>query len=409
MEELLIKRDNENVVISLFGKVDSVYSANHTEEIINAVTPEDSLVIDLEGVDYISSAGLRIILRCAKSTKKFEVINASEQVYEVFQMSGFTEIIKIKRAKRILSIEGKQVIGQGANGKVYRYDLDTIIKVYKEDYNMNDIENEIAMSKKAFMSGIPTAIPFDIVKIKEGGFGCVYEMLKSETMSSLMSKNPEKTAYFTELYAKTLNTFMHTHSIDDALPKKIDYAYDWCDFFDNSNTFSPEVNAKIRKLIDTIPDSDILVHGDFHMQNVMFQNDEPIIIDMDTLGIGHPLFEITFVYYSLILFDMARPEKTLEFFGLPYEVCKKIYHDTFELVFKDKSEEEKKDIQSKIEMLANIRMSYRCFKYLPYDYEKAEYSIKYVNDNIDKVTTLECNIWGYWNDQRRLFKRIWKI
>ncbi len=392
MEEIIINKIDNKLVIKLSGKIESTFAEAHGEEIFSKITQQDDVTIDLEDVSYVSSAGLRIILKCAKLAKTIEVINVDVDVYEVFSISGFTEMIKIKRAKRVLSIEGKEVIGQGANGKVYRYDIDTIIKVYREGTNMDDIENEIAMSKKAFILGVPTAIPFDIVRIKEGGYGCVYELLKSDVMSNLIVKNPGKTGKFTELFASALSAFLHTETYDETLPKKTEYVNEWIEYFEENKIYSPDVISKIKKLISTIADGHTLVHGDFHIKNIMFQNDEPIIIDMDTLGVGHPLFEIAYSYYAMVAYDELTPEKTLDFFGIDYEITKKIYEDTFNIVFKDKSEEERKDIQEKASFLAHLRISYRANHHVPSDHHKAQHAVQYVLDNIDKFTTLDFKI-----------------
>lgn len=389
MNEVSINKVENKVYISLYGKIDSVFAMNHQDEIFSSVNQDIDLTLDFSHVEYISSAGLRIVLKCAKLAKSMIVIEVNEAVYEVFSMSGFTEIINLKRAKRELSIEGKELIGEGANGKVYRYDIDTIIKVYKDSSHIEYIENEISMSKKAFILGVPTAIPFDIVKIKEGGYGAVYELLKSDVLSSLIAKYPEKTVYFIKLFAEALSKFLHSETFDETLPKKIEYPNSWVSFLDENHIFSDEVIAKIKALLRTVENGHTLVHGDFHIKNVMLQKEEPIIIDMDTLGIGHPIFELTYTFYSMVEFDKIRPEKSFKFFGINYDVVSKIYYDTFDMIFKDKSKEEKKDIQNKITFLANLRIAYRTHHHLPLDLEKGEVAVKYINENIDKLETLD--------------------
>lgn len=389
MNEVVINREASLVTVSLIGRVDSEFVLNYGDEVFATSDKDNEITFDFEQVEYISSAGLRLVLKCAKNSKSVQVINANESVYEIFSMSGFTEIIKVKRALRVLSIEGKQLIGEGANGKVYRYDVDTIIKVYKDWSNLSYIENEISMSKKAFMLKVPTAIPFDIVKIKEGGYGCVYELLKSDVMSNIISKNPEKTPKFTKLFASALSSFLHTETYDDALPKKTEYVNEWIQFFEENKIYSPEVISKIKALISTVENGHTLVHGDFHINNIMFQDDEPIIIDMDTLGVGHPIFELAYCYYSMVGFDELNPEKTISFFGVDHSVVNKIYFDTFDIVFSEKTAEEKKDIQSKIEFLSHLRISYRANHHTPKDPLRAENSTKYIIDHVDKLTTLD--------------------
>ena len=66
------------------------------------------------------------------------------------------------RKYKEVSVDGCKIIGRGAKGEVYRYDDELIIKVYNQKNTYRDVEREIALSRKAFILGIPTAISFGI-------------------------------------------------------------------------------------------------------------------------------------------------------------------------------------------------------------------------------------------------------
>ena len=83
---------------------------------------------------------------------------------EVFNMTGFSEIMEIEPACRKISIDGCEVIGRGACGECFRIDDETIIKLYYGNADIDWIEHEKSLSKKAFVMGIPTAISYDIVE-----------------------------------------------------------------------------------------------------------------------------------------------------------------------------------------------------------------------------------------------------
>ena len=106
-----------------------------------------------------------MILRLRKQEPELAIVNASPEVYEIFEMTGFTEMMPVSRAYRRVSVDGCEVIGQGANGKVYRLDPETIIKVYLNPNSLPDIHRERELARKAFVLGIPTAIPYDVVKV----------------------------------------------------------------------------------------------------------------------------------------------------------------------------------------------------------------------------------------------------
>ncbi len=115
------------------GRIDSA-NADSTEKEMRAVCAANAapgLVLDLEKLVYISSAGLRVVLRLRKDYPEMKMINASAEVYDILDMTGFTEMIPVSKAYRRLNIEGCERIGQGANGTVYRLDGETVIKVYR--------------------------------------------------------------------------------------------------------------------------------------------------------------------------------------------------------------------------------------------------------------------------------------
>ena len=112
MENVTYKMQDNTLVFAFNGKISSENAAAVEEkvnEIIKAQTHEN-VVVDAENLEYISSAGLRVILRLKKAEPSLKVINVSADVYEIFDITGFTEIITIEKAYRKLSVEGCEAI-----------------------------------------------------------------------------------------------------------------------------------------------------------------------------------------------------------------------------------------------------------------------------------------------------------
>ena len=98
---------NEGILtIYLEGELNS-YSAEPIEKEIDEIIKENkfkSLVLDFEKIHYISSAGLRVVLKLKQKFDDVKIINASLEVYDVFQMTGFTSMMDIKKALRKVDI-----------------------------------------------------------------------------------------------------------------------------------------------------------------------------------------------------------------------------------------------------------------------------------------------------------------
>ena len=184
--------DKDILYIAIEGRVDASNAAL-TEEKIFAIkndNPGKYIVIDADNLEYISSAGLRVILKVRKEEPKLAIINVSSDVYEVFDMTGFTDMVTVEKAYPRMSVEGCEFIAKGANGAVYRYDDETIIKTYFAKDALPEIKQERENARRAFVLGINTAIPYGIVRVGDG-YGTGTELLNATSVTTLIRKSPD--------------------------------------------------------------------------------------------------------------------------------------------------------------------------------------------------------------------------
>ena len=104
--------DNE-LTLYLEGELNSYNADNIEKEIDGTLKPQsfDKLVLDFSHITYISSAGLRIILKLKQQYNDISIVETSLEVYDIFSMTGFTNIMDIKKGlKRIyLSVPSSDV------------------------------------------------------------------------------------------------------------------------------------------------------------------------------------------------------------------------------------------------------------------------------------------------------------
>lgn len=94
-----VNRNAEEVVIGVVGRLDTTTSPTLEKSINEEVLNAKNLILDMKGLDYISSAGLRVLLSAQKKMQQIgsmKVINVCEQVMEVFEMTGFADILTIE-------------------------------------------------------------------------------------------------------------------------------------------------------------------------------------------------------------------------------------------------------------------------------------------------------------------------
>ena len=356
--------DIKNGVLTIFpvGQLDSSNSEESEHEIrqIFLNNPADSHVMDANELQYISSAGLRSVLRLRKDFPSLKIINTSPEVYSIFEMTGFTEMMSVEKAYRVISVDGCQIIGQGANGIVYRLDPDTIIKVYRRADSLPDIQRERELARKAFIKGIPTAIPYDVVKVGDG-YGSVFELLNAKSFGDLLIEDPENLDNLAEQASGLLKQIHKTELNRGEMPDMKATVLKWAESL--SEFLSDDNYEKLYGLISEIPDDNHLLHGDFQVKNVMLQNGEVLLIDMDTLCLGHPIFEFANTYLSHVGFGDLDHDNMDRFFGISYELSVSFWRKLVHYYFENESESSCDVIEQKAQIIAYTRMMARIIRH----------------------------------------------
>lgn len=94
-----IDKDNDKVLIKIEGRLDTTTAPELEKAINDEGEVLKNLVLDFNGVNYISSAGLRVLLTAQKKMNiqgSMELINVNEDVMDIFEMTGFADILVIK-------------------------------------------------------------------------------------------------------------------------------------------------------------------------------------------------------------------------------------------------------------------------------------------------------------------------
>lgn len=360
MFRLTAKPEGDTQILLLQGRIDSANAADAEAQIRAAADGiSGELVFDAGALEYISSAGLRVILRMKKLRNEMRIINVSPEVYEIFDMTGFTEMMDISKAYRKLSVDGCEVIGEGANGKVYRIDADTIVKVYKNHDALEEIHNERELARKAFVMGVPTAIPYDVVQVGDL-YGSVFELLNAKSFAKIMIADPSKTDELAKASVDILKTMHATMLKPGELPDKKAEALVWAEFC--REHLPADVGDKLVSLVQAVPDTYNMLHGDYHIKNIMQQNGENLLIDMDTLAMGHPIFEFSAIYAAYIGFSCIDHEQVMRFLGIPYEQSLQFWNATLKYYFGTDDADALRAIEEKAAIICYARLLRRTFR-----------------------------------------------
>ena len=323
--DVIYRIDKDILYIAAEGRIDASNAAEAEEKIFNIKNnnPGKHIVVDADQLEYISSAGLRVILRLRKEEPKLAIINVASDVYEVFDMTGFTDMVTIEKAYKRMCVDGCEFIAKGANGAVYRYDAETIVKTYFAKDALPEIKQERENARRAFVLGINTAIPYGIVRVGDG-YGTVTELLNATSVTKLIRNNPDDMSEAAKYYIDMLKSIHAIQVEDGEVPDMKETALAWADFVADH---IPEAQGKkLRALIEAVPKRNTLMHGDYHTNNIMVQNGEPLLIDMDTLCMGHPVFELGSMFNAFVGYSELNHQNMMDFFGYSFETAGRFWN-----------------------------------------------------------------------------------
>lgn len=383
--------ENDTLYLELVGRVDTS-NADQIEQSIQKIRTENptaNCVLDAEKLEFISSAGLRIILRLLKELKQLKIINVNSEVYEILDMTGFTDMLTVEKAFRKISIDGCELIARGGNGAVYRYDAESIVKIYHNGASLEEIRLEKELCRKVFIKGINTAIPYDVVKVGDS-YGSVAEMLSAKSVAKILKTNPEKLDECMNIYTDLLKKIHSTPVAVGEMPSMKEIAVNWVEFLESY--LPKDLWTKLMDLVKNISEPQFMIHGDYHINNVMIQDGEPLLIDMDTVAYGHPIFEFAAVYLGFVGYCETNPSGVIDFYGVNYETTTTLWKTLLEKYFNgDKAKIQEVELKAKV--IGYARMLRRTIRRVGKDTEEGKLQIelckKYLTELVPLVDTLE--------------------
>ena len=353
--------DKDILYIALEGRIDASNAAQADEKIfsIKNENPGKHTVVDADNLEYISSAGLRVILKLRKEEPKLAIINVAPDVYEVLDMTGFTDMVTVEKAYQRMSVEGCEFIAKGANGAVYRYDAETILKTYFAKDALPEIKQERENARRAFVLGINTAIPYGIVRVGDG-YGTVTELLNATSVTKLIRQNPDDMTEAVKYYVDMLKSIHAVEVEDGEVPDMKEIALDWARFV---TAYIPEEQGrKLISLIEAVPKQNTLMHGDYHTNNIMVQNGEPLLIDMDTLCMGHPVFELGSMFNAFVGYSELDHQNMVDFFGYSFETAGKFWNASLKMYLGTEDETVCQKVMEKAMVIGYTRMLRRAVR-----------------------------------------------
>ena len=391
MNEVRGEKNQDKIVLYFSGHIDS-NNAPLVEQEVNeflATAEGNDVTVDAGELQYISSAGLRVLLHIRKQYPDLSIINVNSDVYDILNMTGFTDMIRVEKAYKVVSIEGCEVIGRGANGTIYRIDKDNVVKVYNNADALEDIQHEREVARVALILGIPTAISYDVVKVGDS-YGSVFELLDAKSFSEILVEEPEKMDWCVKEYVDMLHKIHSTKVPKGDLPEIKDTVLGWARIM--QDYLPEEYGKKLMNLVQAVPKSDHMIHGDYHPKNLELTSNEVLLIDMDTLSVGNPIFELGSMFNAFIGFSELNHEVIKKFQGFDFETSQVFWNKVLKAYLGTEDPEMIQEVEDKAKIVGYTRLIRRSIRLGGLEREEDKKEIDFWTEKLktllDKYDTL---------------------
>ena len=126
---------------------------------------------------------------------------------------------------------------------------------------------------------------------------------------------------------------------------------------ESAEHYSDEELGKLRALVDSVPETGTLIHGDYHPNNIMVQNGELILIDMGDMTIGHPIFDFLATAATQVNLVKLSPEYAEFHTRMPAELITKTWRRLIDSYFADYPKAERSRIEDQICIFSKLKVA----------------------------------------------------
>jgi uncharacterized protein (TIGR02172 family) len=351
-----------SVVVRFTEKIINATNAQSVTEELKAIIaeyPHLTLVMNFENVEFISSAGLRALLIAEgeaqkECDQKISIFDVAPFVMKTFEETGLTQIFHVYEKMQEYSLDGVEQIGRGTNGVIYRIDKENLIKVFQKSTPLESIQRERELAKQALIAGIPTAISYNVAHVGDQ-YGIVFEMLQAQPLSAVLKTSPDQYDLYVEKYIALLQMIHQTKGDKSAfgsIKEIYAEAIEECKQY-----YTDEEIGLLRELVGSVPDSDTLIHGDYHPNNIMVEDGSLILIDMGDMSCGHPVFDFLATAATQVNLVKLNPDYAQMHTNMPVQLITKTWRRLIDGYFSKYDEQERARIEEQICLFSKLKVA----------------------------------------------------
>lgn len=271
-----------------------------------AMNADNIYMLDFDGVSSVNFAALRGLLRCRRNGLKFTIINAREDVIELFENTGVSSFINVCRKPKPLDISKYDEFGGGYLSKSFNSeDGDSMLKFYGKRVPAALIYQEKNVARKVFLFGIPTPM-VGAIRENDGNYAIDFERIEGKrSFSRVIADEPER---LEEMSVKFARMCKELHSTQCDLNMFEDRTGFYRKAILNCKDITEEERSKLLAFIDSIPAATTCLHGDMQLSNVITTGKEDLWIDLSDFGYGNPMLDLGMWFFLSMMNSEERAD-----------------------------------------------------------------------------------------------------
>ena len=344
-----LEYSKEGSILKLKGDLDG----QGVHRLETAMDADNIFTLDFDEVGSVNFAALRALLRCRRNGIRFNIINASSDVIEMFEDTGVSSFLNVFRKPKDLDISKYDEFGGGYLSRSFNSeDGDSMLKYYGKRVPAEVVYREKSVARKVFLFGIPTPMVGPL-HCSDGNFAIDFERIEGKrSLSRVIADEPER---LEEITVKFANMCKELHSTP-------------CD----TNMFEPRVEAYRNAVlnckditddekntalgfIDSIPAATTCLHGDMQLSNIITNGEDYLWIDLSDFGYGNPMLDIGMWCFLSILNSEQRIDQIFHLTKEQITRCWRIFAREY---FGADTEEKQGEVIARVMPFAALHMLY---------------------------------------------------
>ena len=256
---------------------------------------EEPWILDFTRVGSINFSGIRALLNAREAGKRFVISGANRAVAELFETTGASKFISVCRTPAELDLREWEKSGEGHTADSLDHaDGDAMMKLYYDFIPNTVIEREKRTAQAAFLLGVPTPMPGEIVCTDDGRYGCSFERLANKrSFFRAVSQEPERLEEYAVRFAHMTKKLHETPCDKAVFPS---YQEKLSKIIRSLDSLTDAEKKKLLDFLYSVEDTGMCIHGDLHGGNAITDDTVDLFIDMGDFSYGNPLFDLGMLF-----------------------------------------------------------------------------------------------------------------